>query len=170
MEDIKTLVRSDQRQLQTLAANIDEYMAILEEVRTSVQTRSKSGYTNDEIQKAADAIRDYYLDYYGVKLGNLPDDFYKANPDGNLLAYAYKYLHGDDLVSFAEGAMMIYGCSRAEYSTNGQYRTYMNTRIRPKSGIQAQLNLYWDPEDTVYPKRVSRQEIKQMLGKASRAK
>lgn len=166
---ILDLLSEDQQALQDLAENVVNYITILKSVRDRYQQQKPMAYSEAEIEHAADAIRDFYLAHYGVKKGNLPDSFY-STPDGELLAYAYKRLHEGDLISFAEGANMIYGCSRDEYSKSGQYRTYMNTLIRPKSGIQARLTLYWDPEDPVYHKRVSRREIEQMLRTASRAR
>lgn len=153
--------------LMDLVRDIDAQVRELESLRdragASVQTMqavvggAKVGKT--ALQDSIATVVAFYKRSMGLGERNFPDNFFtndETREVAALIANAQKILLGDDLITFAEAAVILGRIEKVEdYNFNNAARTFLHDKTK---GNKPAFTLYYDLDDA-HPKRVSKTQV-----------
>lgn len=160
MSDVVSIFRrklfNEETKLAELRRSINDHIFLLQEVITGAIQHNPE--TNEQVKVSLDALADAFRQIENLGEQNFPDDFWKR-PEGKLLAKAYVWLFGDDLITLKEGACILFGIEPDQYTFENKWRTTLNTLTCGRYG-RPELRTYYDPTPgTRYPMRLNRAEV-----------
>lgn len=157
-KDIGTKLRRkvfvNEQKIATFRRELEEYVTPLEEIANGTIERSPE--TEAQVKDALDSVSRAYRSIEEIGSQNFSEEFWKR-PEGQLLAYGYKWLMGDDLISLKAAACYLFDITEEQYTYENKWRTSMNALTCGRYG-KPYLRTYYDP-DSRYPMRVNQHEI-----------